>query len=118
MSDLILPGSTGHRGDPTIYIPASAHEQPTMFCRVPTSLETTCGAAFYPGQENRFEHHVGDCARKNIEWVRTASITARMPIFHDDAWDPEVKQHMNNVGERMRKEHRLETKPSERAGFS
>ncbi len=42
----------------------------------------------------------------------------RMAIFSEEAWDPEVAAHMRKVGERMLREGRLETKRSERAGFS
>lgn len=118
MSDLIIPGSTGRRGALTLYLPASAMEEPTMVCRVPTGLETTCGALFYPGQENLFQHHCGDCAKANAEWVQTASIRKRLPFMDDDWWDPEVAEHMRRLGQRMRDENRLEVKPHERAGFS
>jgi hypothetical protein len=42
----------------------------------------------------------------------------RMAVFDDDSWDPEIRQHMDKVGERMKREGRLVVRPNERAGFS
>jgi hypothetical protein len=80
----------------------------------------TCDARFYRGQEEDWQRHVGDCARAHLGEIMAARAEhkKRMAVFDDDSWDPEIRQHMDKVGERMKREGRLVVRPNERAGFS
>lgn len=117
-SGLILPGDVQRPGGLTIYVPSGYEKQPTMVCRVIVDANgELCGKPFYPGEERSFERHVGDCARRHMDLIRAQSPRTRLPAFDEEAWDPEVSEHMRRVGRRMLEEGRLEVKPSERAGF-
>jgi hypothetical protein len=79
------------------------------------------GEPFFAGQEEVWQKHVGWCARRNRDEIERviAEHKDALPIFRNpDAWDPEVKEHMRQGGERMLEEGRLTVKPHERAGFS
>ena len=79
-----------------------------------------CGAEFGEGEEQRWQKHVGDCARAHIDEIRAMAPSEknRGGPFDPNNWDPEVDAHMLEVGEQMRREGRWEVKPHERAGFS
>lgn len=78
-----------------------------------------CGAKFYAGQEAVWEKHVGPCARANIDALQAESPISRNrgTIFDPETWDPELDAHFREVGKTMKREGRLEVKPSERGGF-
>ena len=91
-----------------------------MVCRVPVGPDEDdiCGELFYPGEERKWAKHCGECAAQHRDVIEQQSPRNRLPIFDENAWDPEVAEHMRKVGERMKAEGRLEVLPSERAGFS
>lgn len=97
----------------TIHVPKGYERRDEVkigVCRV-------CGARFFKGQEERWQRHVGKCARANIDELRANSLRERHGgIFNEDNWDPEVASHLKNVGRQMLKEGRLEMLPHERAG--
>lgn len=96
-----------------IYVPPGCEDRDLVGrCLVPG-----CGAVFYAGQEELWQRHVGDCARRNMDRLREAS-RRRVPAIIAEDFDPEVSAHMRRLGRRMLAEGRLEVKPSERAGFS
>ena len=121
MSRLILPGDSPRPGGLTILVPRGYEQpdgpEPTMVCRVPTGDGEVCGKAFYPGEERKWQRHVGECAARHRDKIETQSPRTRLPIFSDEAWDPEISAHMRKVGDRMIREGRLEVRPNERAGF-
>lgn len=84
--------------------------EPVFFC-------TCCGTGFYDNELAAFQRHVGPCAKSNLAELKAQSLKARMPVFDPENWDPEVRAHMDKVGETMKRERRLTVKPSERAGF-
>lgn len=111
---LILPGEAA--SGLTIHLPRD--EEPVAVCRVPVGGGEVCGKPFFPGEERAFQKHVGECAREHADEIRAESPRQKMPVFDEETWDPEVAAHMREVGRRMLREGRLETKPNERAGFS
>ncbi len=114
-SGLLLPGSAQGL---TIHVPRGHETQPTMVCSTPVGEGETCGAVFYPGQESRWQAHIGRCAREHMDVIHRESPRARLPIFHDpELGDPEIEAHMRKVGKRMLAEGRMEMRPNERAGF-
>ena len=117
MATGVILNARGQRAasrDLTIILPRSAAQE-----RVPFRC-TLCGARFTKSQAQLYEHHVGDCARKNIDEIRANAPSVRRAgtPFDPNNWDPEVEQHMLGVGRRMLREGRLEVKPHERAGGS
>lgn len=72
------------------------------------------------GTVGDLQKHMAACAREHIDEIRAQAPSVRHKggPFDPETWDPEVDAHMKKVGERMLKEGRLETLPSERAGFS
>lgn len=130
-SGLILPGDVARRGRGlTIHVPrgyeteqdrmADQEAAGYMICRVIVSAaeRVICGRLFEPGEERAWEKHCGDCAMQHIDEIRAASPRTRMPVFDPNAWDVEIDEHMRKLGERMRREGRLEVRKNERAGFS
>jgi hypothetical protein len=119
MSRIILPneGTPGR----TLHVPRqyASHDPEVVVgrCLVPGCERQ--GQPFYRGQEDLWQKHVGWCARRNRDEIEAAiqERKDRLPVFQRDAWDPEVRDHMDKVGERMKREGRLVVKPSERAGF-
>lgn len=79
-----------------------------------------CGAEFGEGQEQTWQKHVGNCARKHMDEILAMRPSQRNKggPFDPDTWDPEVEAHMREVGRRMLREGRLEVLPHERAGHS
>lgn len=79
-----------------------------------------CGATFYAGQEERWQRHVGECARRHINEILSCSPRERNrgTPFDEESWDPEVDAHMRKIGQRMLKDGDFEVKPRERAGHS
>jgi hypothetical protein len=79
-----------------------------------------CGARFYKGQEDRWQKHVGDCARRHLDEIRALAPSEKNKgtVFDPAGVDQEVAAHMRRVGRRMRREGRLTVNPNERAGFS
>lgn len=117
---LILPGDVQRSGSGlTIMVPRGYEDDdgpaPTMICRVPVNAEDLCLAMFYPGEERAFQKHCGECAHRHRDAIEERK--NRLEIFREDAWDPEVAEHMRKVGQRMIREGRLVVKPHERAGF-
>lgn len=116
---LILPGDAARSGGLSIMVPRGYEQEdapePSMVCRVPVNAEDLCLQPFYPGEERAFQAHVGRCAREHRDAIEERR--KRLALFREEAWDPEVAEHMRKVGERMKREGRLEVKPSERAGF-
>jgi hypothetical protein len=109
VSRLWTPGNPDAEGQSEILVPRGYEQAPKYRCRV-------CGAAFWDGQESKYESHVGACARAELEALKADSPKARMPWSDEENWDPEAAEHLRKVGERMLAEGRLETKPSERIG--
>jgi hypothetical protein len=81
---------------------------------------TTCEARFYRGQEEDWQRHVGPCARAHLGEIMDARAAKkkRLAALQPESWDPEIRAHMDKVGERMKREGRLVVRPNERAGFS
>lgn len=107
-------GARAASRDLTIILPRSAAQEHVPFrC-------TICGARFTRSQSELYERHVGKCARQNIDEIRANAPSARRAgtPFDPNNWDPEVQEHMLEVGRRMILEGRLEVKPHERAGNS
>lgn len=80
-----------------------------------------CGARFERnGEEVAWQRHTVACARKHIDDIRAMapSEVKKGSIWDEESWDPEIAEHMQKLGLRMREEGRLEVKPHERAGFS
>lgn len=77
-----------------------------------------CGQRFEEeGAEQAWQEHVGACAKQHMDRIQADVEKRRKSIFNADAWDPEIRAHMDKVGERMIEEGRLEVRPNERAGF-
>jgi hypothetical protein len=121
MRKLILPGDMRANTGMSILVPkgyeTGAQGEPTMVCRVPVGPGEACGAPFWPGQEGDFERHVQRCRVQHEEEIHNNSPRARMPIFDEASWDPEIAAHMREVGRRMLKEGRFVVHKHERAGF-
>lgn len=115
MSRIILPGNPDREhGQLEILVPAG-HDRPVAFrCRVPIGDGQVCGKPFYESERRAFEAHVGACAREHMDAIVAESPKTRMPWSDEDTWDPEAAAHMREVGKRMLREGRLETKPNER----
>lgn len=79
-----------------------------------------CGGEFGEGEEQRWQEHVGNCARAHMDEIRAMapSEANKGTLWDPNEWDPEVDAHMLEVGRRMRREGRMVVKRSERAGFS
>jgi hypothetical protein len=111
---LVLPGGV-RPGGRTLHVPAGYDDGPLVGkCLVPG-----CGQVFYSGQEEEWQKHVGWCAKRNVDAIREviAERKKRQAVFQPENWDPEVREHMDKVGKRMKAEGRLTVKPNERAGF-
>jgi hypothetical protein len=106
-------------GSTRLWLPGQPDpDERLMVCRVITGPDETCGKVFRRGEEKAWQMHVGACARAHVDQIHAESLRTRIPILDPNSWDPEVERHMREVGERMKREGRLEVKPSERAGFS
>jgi hypothetical protein len=106
---LILPGEKSRRSNLQILVPRD-HSTVVGRCDL-------CELVFYDEAEAR--RHFERNARKHAEManeMRQERLEERMPVFEE--WDPEVAAHLRKVGERMKREGRLEVRPDERAGFS
>jgi hypothetical protein len=124
MSELIVPGASRPRKGPiTLYVPAEYADdgarrngQPLIgHCLVPTDDKGgTCGARFYRGEEQRWQKHVGECARKHMDVIEVLRERERLSIFHEDQWDPEAAAYLREVGSQMLREQRFELRPNER----
>ncbi len=117
--------SLGPRLDPKtpkgLILPPRSEQPVVGRCKVVVNAAgAMCGATFYAGQEAAWERHVGDCARKHLDEIRAQAPSQRNKgtIFDNDGRDLEIERHLHRVGERMKREGRLEVLPSERAGFS
>lgn len=112
----VLLGAPSKPDRLTIHVPAQyaqyADEPLIGHCTVPG-----CGARFYKGQEDVWQKHVGDCARRNMDRIQAEVDAHRASPFNERHWDPEVAQHLRKVGERMKREGRYELLPSEAAGM-
>ena len=121
MGKLILPGDERANTGMTLLVPrgyeTGAMGEPTMVCRVPVGPGEVCGAAFWPGEERKFQSHVGRCAQEHETEIHNESPRTKLPIFDEANWDPEVAAHLKKVGARMLKEGRFVMHKSERAGF-
>lgn len=130
-SGLILPGDVASSGGRlTIHVPRGYETEHDRMadpaaggyhvCRVLVAAATgeICGRVFDLDREGDYDRHRTDCAAQHIDEIRAGSPRARMPILDPASWDPEIDEHMRKLGERMKRERRLEVKPSERAGFS
>ena len=79
-----------------------------------------CDEVFYTERDARrhFEQNAEkhlDLARAVAEKIDRRPIEERLPIFAP--WDPEVAEHVRQVGLRMVRERRLTVNKNERAGF-
>jgi hypothetical protein len=79
-----------------------------------------CGSEFGEGQEQVWQRHVGDCARRHMDEILAMRPSERNKggPWDPETWDPEVDAHMREVGRRMLRERRLEVLPHERAGHA
>lgn len=102
---------------PDLIIPGVTHddEEPRYVCTVPVAPNEICGRCWYDGEERAYQQHVGRCARDHMDEIHAQRLAERLPAFAP--MDPEIEEHMRKVGDRMKREGRLEVKPSERAGF-
>lgn len=89
--------------------------EPVAVCRVPVGDGEVCGHPFFPGEERAFEDHMRTCADEHMDAILAESPRAKMPVFDEENWDPEVASHLRQVGRNMLREGRLETRPNERA---
>jgi len=110
----VLLGDAAKRPDRlTIHVPQGYEDSVVVGkCLVPG-----CGAVFFRGQEALWQKHVGNCARRNMDRIQAEVDKHRASPFHEKHWDPEVARHLRGVGEQMKREGRLEVRPSERAGL-
>ncbi len=109
---LILPGPQPPKGGLSILVPRGYDERPAVGeCYM-------CGLQFAAG--DNVMAHLRSCVKDAGHDHRMAEEERKeaMHIFSEEAWDPEVAAHLREVGKRMLREGRLETKPNERAGFS
>lgn len=105
---------------PHLIVPGVTHddEEPLYVCTVPITMDgEICGRCWYAGEERAYQQHVGPCARSHLAEIQAQRLAARLPAFDENAWDPEIRAHMDKVGERMKKEGRLTVNPNEKAGF-
>lgn len=96
-----------------IWIPPSAREsevdERTLGCHL-------CKRLWPKRQRREWERHFAACVSEHRDEIEQQSRARRLDGLLDP-WDPEVAEHMAKVGERMKREGRLEVHPSERAGF-
>lgn len=124
MSDrrVILPNEAARHGGLTVLVPKGYEDEgfaAPFYCRVPLDMEfTPCMTPLMTPRE--YERHVVRCTRGHMDIIMALRPSQRNPLFApgDTAWDPEIRAHMDKVGERMLREGRLEVRPHERAGFS
>jgi hypothetical protein len=110
MSRLILPGPQPRPGL-TIMVPRGYEEPPKATCFL-------CGSDFT--SDTALIRHAKTCVNDagHDHRMEREEKNARLEIFSEEAWDPEVSAHLRKVGQQMLKEGRWEVKPNERAGFS
>lgn len=112
----VLLDATGrpHRGGLTILVP-QGHEDVYVVGRC-----HVCGAEFGEGQEQAWQKHVGACARKHMDEILASRPSERNKgtLWDPNMWDPELDEHMRQVGLAMAREGRMEVRRNERAGFS
>lgn len=102
----------------TLYVPKGMEDRGALVGRC---LVPGCGAKFYAGEENVWQKHVGDCARRHADRIEALrpSVKNKGTPFDPEVWDPQIEEYFRTVvGPRMKKEGRFEVKPNERAGFS
>jgi hypothetical protein len=94
---------------PHLWIPHQRLEPPNGYCSI-------CDCDLW-GTVEDLQKHMATCARASIDEIRAQAPSVRHKggPFDPENWDPEVEQHLREVGERMLKEGRLEMHDSERA---
>jgi hypothetical protein len=108
---VILPGDTPVPSNLTILVPRgyeTGEVQPVGECYL-------CGAEFFPGDNQA--RHMRQCVRERADDFIAERAAQRKRLAALQPWDPEIAEHMRNVGERMKREGRLVVRPNERAGF-
>lgn len=83
------------------WIPSSAEihgTQPTMYCTVIVDVDGgKCGKPFYPGEQARFERHVGECARRHDAEVQHHSPKNSLAGFLEATGQPDVEQWLEET---------------------
>jgi hypothetical protein len=107
----VLLGSESRPNAATLYVPPEYVDQPAAYrCHI-------CGSEFPETQARVWQKHVGDCARAHMSEIQASTPRARAKggPFDPETWDPELDEHMREVGRRMLREGRMEVLPHERA---
>ena len=107
---LILPGHVPPSGGLTILVPAGYERPPAFRCEL-------CGKQFNKNEGAVWERHVGECARVHHDEIQALVAKRQSGPSHESNWDPEIAEHMLDLGKKMRREGRFEVRPNERMGF-
>lgn len=121
---IVLDPRTGKRALPSPRIlvpPRHADKRGPLVgkCCVPQrdSGKLGCGRVFYKGDEEKWQRHVGECARANMEAIMAIvpSEAQRGKLFDPAARDQELVRHFRGVKERMIEDGRWTLRENERA---
>ncbi len=85
---------------------------PKYVCKVPT-VDGFCDTPFHDGEERAYHAHTAACANRHMDLIQSRSRVNRLPLFYGEGDDPEHEAYMRQVGDRMRREGRLETRRGE-----
>lgn len=114
LSGGVLLGHDGERPRKQLFVP-SGYDSPLLGrCLIPG-----CDRVFERGEEDAWQRHVVTHAEHDIDELRALapSVTNRGTIFAEDRQDRELEKHFRGVAERMAREGRVDTRPSERAAL-
>lgn len=112
-------GRPARRDRARIYVPPGMADERAIVghCWV-CQLVTGEATIFREGEEQAWQRHVGECARKHMAAIQAASPSERnRGTVFGESQDPEVEEHLLGIGRRMKRENRWELKPGERAGL-
>lgn len=124
VAGIVLDPRTGKRALPSPKIlvpPAHADKRGPLVgkCCVPQrdSGKIGCGRVFHKGEEEKWQRHVGECARANMEQIMAIvpSEANRGKLFDPASRDPDLVRHFRGVKERMIEEGRWTLHENERA---
>lgn len=124
VAGIVLDPRTGKRAlpSPKILVPPQHADRRGALvgkCCVPQrdSGKIGCGRVFHKGEEEKWQKHVGECARANMERIMelVPSQANRGTLFDPANRDPELVRHFREVKERMIDEDRWHLLDNERA---
>lgn len=124
VAGLVLDPSTGKPKLPSPKIlvpPQHADKRGALVgkCCVPQrdSGKIGCGRVFHKGEEEKWQRHVGECARANMDAIMALapSEANRGKLFDPANRDLELVRHFHGVKERMIDEDRWHLHENERA---